>query len=449
MVQASVVLTYLKQKEEWLIGLDVGQLNDLTEALFEQLIIQQPRPKILLAEPDPLRFLASFLAAVAAECPIFLCNPHWKHHEWQQVFNLVQPDLIWGTIPVSVPPASISTPASAQIMLPTGGSSGKIRFAVHTWETLTASVQGFHRYFGSVAINSFCVLPLYHVSGLMQFMRSFLTGGQLLISNYSALKNNQFNPSINPAEFFISLVPTQLQYLLQVNPQWLSRFHTVLLGGAPAWRSLLETARNYRIRLAPTYGMTETASQVVTLKPNDFLCGHNSSGQVLPHAQVNITNTSGSNQLGIITIQADSLCLGYYSEQTFNGQFQTDDLGFFDAEGYLNIVGRSSQKIITGGENVFPAEVEAAILATQLVSDVCVIGVPDSQWGQAVTAVYVSQSDSHPEIQIALKEKLSKFKQPKYWFRVAHLPRNAQGKVNFEEVKSMVLRLINSQEKEM
>ena len=74
MVQASVVLTYLKQKEEWLIGVDVGQLNDLTEALFEQ-IVQQPRPKILLAEPDPLRFLASFLAAVAAECPIFPLQP--------------------------------------------------------------------------------------------------------------------------------------------------------------------------------------------------------------------------------------------------------------------------------------------------------------------------------------------------------------------------------------
>ena len=445
----SLELTYLKQNG-WLIGIDVGQLNDLTEALFEQLT-QQPRPKILLAETDPLRFLASFLAAVTAECPIFLCNPHWKHQEWQQVFDLVQPDLIWGNIPVSVPPsASISTPASAQIMLPTGGSSGKIRFAVHTWETLTASVQGFHRYFGSIAINSFCVLPLYHVSGLMQFMRSFLTGGQLLISDYSALKNNQFDRQlINPAEFFISLVPTQLKYLLQSDPQWLSRFHTVLLGGAPAWRSLLDTARNYRIRLAPTYGMTETASQVVTLKPNDFLCGLNSSGQVLPHAQVNIT-TSGSNQPGIITIQADSLCLGYYSEQAFNGPvFQTDDLGFFDAEGYLHIVGRRSQKIITGGENVFPAEVEAAILATQLVSDVCVIGVPDSQWGQAVTAVYVSHLDSHSEIQVALTEKLIRFKQPKYWFRVAQLPRNTQGKVNFEEVRSMVLRLINSKEKEM
>ena len=214
----------------------------------------------------------------------------------------------------------------------------------------------------------------------------------------------------------------------------------------PAWRSLLETARNYQIRLAPTYGMTETASQVVTLKPEDFLNGLNSSGQVLPHAQVNITNTAGSNQPGIITIQADSLCLGYYSEQAFNGQFQTDDLGFFDAEGYLHIVGRRSQKIITGGENVFPSEVEAAILATQLVSDVCVIGVPDSKWGQAVTAVYVSQLDSHQEIQVVLKEKLSRFKHPKYWFRVANLPRNAQGKINFEELKMMVLRLTNSSE---
>ena len=74
-------------------------------------------------------------------------------------------------------------------MIPTGGTSGKIRFAMHNWETLTASVKGFYRYFGETHVNSFCVLPLYHVSGLMQFMRSFITGGRLLNLPYKALKS--------------------------------------------------------------------------------------------------------------------------------------------------------------------------------------------------------------------------------------------------------------------
>ena len=247
-------------------------------------------------------------------------------------------------------------------------------------------------------------------------------------------------------------MPTQLQFLLQSGAgEWLSKFHTVLLGGAPAWQEILDTARQYNIRLSPTYGMTETASQIVTLKPEDFLNGNNSSGQVLPHAQVNIFSDSGkllaNNQTGIIKIQSNSLCLGYYPETFSNSQyFQTDDLGFFDDNGYLNIVGRCSQKIITGGENVFPAEVEAAILATQLVKDVCVIGLPDQKWGQIVTAVYIpKQPDiSLESIKTAIQNKLSKFKQPKDWFKVEKLPRNQQGKINYQQIRSDIIESSSS-----
>jgi O-succinylbenzoic acid--CoA ligase len=216
------------------------------------------------------------------------------------------------------------------------------------------------------------------------------------------------------------------------------------LGGAPAWAELLEEARRQNIPLATTYGMTETASQVVTLKPEAFLSGNNSSGKVLPHAQVTIRSTTGeilgANQTGIITIQTDSLALGYYPKRfTQQPYFQPDDLGFFDEQGYLTVVGRRSNKIITGGENVFPAEVEAAILATQVVADVCVIGLPDHYWGQVVTAVYIPSSldVSTASLQAAVENKLSKFKQPKYWVAVETLPRNAQGKVNYDQLKKM------------
>ena len=460
-------LIYLKRRagEDWLIGYDSDQFNLLTEELFgqlTQLAKEKSHPKILLAEQNPLKFLASFLAAVAAGCPIFLCNPQWGQQEWQQVFDLVQPDLILGHLSLGINKGQMTNDKGQIIMIPTGGSSGKIRFAIHTWETLTASVRGFNRYFGEKPVNSFCVLPLYHVSGLMQFLRSFITGGRLVILPYKTLKvgteyyfnsgkytdrERELNPkSIDPSQFFISLVPTQLQFLLQTDPDWLSRFHTVLLGGAPAWRSLLDTARKYHVRLAPTYGMTETASQIVTLKPDDFLNGNNSSGQVLPHAQVTIRSDTGelleTNQTGIITIKSDSLCLGYYPVNFANKMdFQTDDLGFFDANGYLNIIGRCSQKIITGGENVFPAEVEAAILATHLVTDVGVIGLPDRKWGQVVTAVYIPKqiNISNQVIQAALENKLSKFKQPKYWIQVESLPRNQQGKMNYEQLKEIAI----------
>jgi o-succinylbenzoate---CoA ligase len=453
---------YLKQvvESDFIIGDNNHQFQQIASELYlelQQLLTSGNTPKIILAEREPMRFLAGFIAACAAGFPVFLCNPDWGKQEWQQVLELVQPDIIWG-LEIKISPHNISN-HFPYIMIPTGGSSGKIKFAIHTWETLIASVQGFTEYFQLTQVNSFCVLPLYHVSGLMQFMRSFTTGGKLAMPSASVaiaqFKTLASSPEyqIKPEDFFISLVPTQLQRLLEDSQltQWLSQFQTVLLGGAPAWEELLEKARFHRIRLAPTYGMTETASQVATLKPDDFLNGKINSGQILPHAQVKIRNQQGKilnpNQTGNITIQAQSLALGYYPQTWENQHYlQVDDLGYLDSEGYLNIIGRSSDKIITGGENIYPAEIEAAIKSTQMVTDVCIIGLPDKHWGEAVTAIYIPK---HPQIsplklQTELTQKLSKFKIPKHWISVTTLPRNPQGKINRQHLQKIATEYLQN-----
>ena len=453
-------LDYLKNSAEndWIIGDGSHKFSQLATQLYlelSQLLTQRTPPKILLAHSDPIDFLAGFIAACAAGCPVFLCNPNWVKHEWQQVFELMQPDLVWGDCPEvkkqqeNYPIQNLKSKIQNRIMIPTGGSSGKIRFVIHTWDTLMASVQGFQRYFQLSQINSFCILPLYHVSGLMQFLRSFTTKGALVNLPFNTIVSGEI-PNLYPAEFFISLVPTQLQRILQSPTlvDWLSQFKTVLLGGAPAWQELLEQARDYGIRLAPTYGMTETASQIVTLKPEDFLKGYNNCGQVLPHAQVNIVSPDcqilAANQTGIVSIKAQSLALGYYPELFTNReQFQLDDIGFFDEQGYLNIIGRNSNKIITGGENVYPTEVEAVIRATQLVDDVCVIGICDRIWGQAVTAVYVPNPKvTNTQIKEVIADKLSKFKQPKNWICLEKLPRNLQGKINREKIHQIATEFL-------
>ncbi|MDZ8185905.1 MAG: 2-succinylbenzoate--CoA ligase [Nostoc sp. ChiSLP02] len=449
---------------DWLIGYNNRQFNQLAQELYlqlTQLSTFKTPPKIIITEREPLKFLASFIAACAANCPVFLCNPDWGTQEWQQVLDLVQPDIIlgvgnreWGigNRDCSSPHSPLPTPHSPLIMIPTGGSSGQIKFVIHTWETLIASVRGFTQYFQLNKVNSFCILPLYHVSGLMQFIRSFTTGGKLAILPFKVLESGQ-TLNIKQSEFFISLVPTQLQRLLE-NPElteWLTQFNTVLLGGAPAWSELLEKARFHRIRLAPTYGMTETASQIATLKPDDFLNGKISSGQILPHAQVTIRNQQGENlnfnQIGNITIQAQSLALGYYPmNKEREDTFQVDDLGFLDDQGYLNIVGRSSEKIITGGENIYPAEIESAIRATQMVTDICVIGIPDKHWGQALTAIYIPKKSTvcALKIQTLLKEKLTKFKIPKYWIPQQNLPRNSQGKINRQQLEKIAMEYLQN-----
>lgn len=412
----------------------------------------QNKSILFLNTQNSYQFIAGFLVGIEKECQIVLGNSQWKAQEREKVLNQIKPNLILNDNGLEKMTA-VTVGVEAGIMIPTGGSSGNIRFVRHSWETLSASVKGFCQYFNQERVNCFCLLPLYHVSGLMQLMRSFLTGGHLFLDSYKTIETAWRNQDSGMLEqlktfpqqdYFLSLVPTQLQRLLNYGAgNWLSQFKTVLLGGAPPWKSLLDTARVYNIPVALTYGMTETASQVVTLKPNDFLAGNDSVGKVLPHAKILITGEEEENlstgKMGKITIQSQSLGFGYYGSSNWNREaFVTDDLGYFDSEGYLYIVGRNSRKIITGGENVFPDEVEAAILSTELVRDVYVLGMEDENWGEVVTAFYVPKGKqiTTTEISKQLKLHLSGYKIPKRWLSVNEIPRNEQGKVMLQQLLS-------------
>ncbi|MHC5597172.1 MAG: hypothetical protein ACYTXC_14725, partial [Nostoc sp.] len=123
-------LDYLNNlaQDDWLIGYNSHQFNQIAQQLYlelTQLSACGTPPKIILAEREPLRFLASFIAACAANCPVFLCNPDWGTQEWQQVFDLVQPNIIWGQLPHSLtsplPHSLLPPPHSPRIMIPTGG----------------------------------------------------------------------------------------------------------------------------------------------------------------------------------------------------------------------------------------------------------------------------------------------------------------------------------------
>ncbi|MFM7793519.1 MAG: AMP-binding enzyme, partial [Microcystis panniformis] len=165
----------------------------------------------------------------------------------------------------------------------------------------------------------------------------------------------------------------------------------------------------------------------VTLKPEDFRRGNNSNGQLLPHARIKI---NPDNQK--IIIEAKSLFLGYYPHLNQVSYFETDDLGYCDESGYLYIIGRDSQKIITGGENVYPFEVETAIRHTNLVKDVVVLGLPDSRWGEVIVAFYVPVNSqiNQTSIQSQIKDKLVNYKLPKHWIKLPEIPKSPQGKIN-------------------
>ncbi|MEO1144217.1 MAG: AMP-binding protein [Cyanobacteria bacterium J06638_22] len=464
---------------DWLVGVSRDRFRAAFHDRAAQLTQMDCFQRILLAEPDPVDFLAGLLSAIAAGHHVILGNPRWEQREWQQALAVTRPTLIWGNSLPSAEPLFLSDQpdASPQIpnaerqspkfLIPTGGSSGTLRFACHTWETLTASVQGFHQFFGGDRLHSCCVLPLFHVSGLMQVTRVLHTKASLALPNFKCLEQGQF-PESDMTDWFLSLVPTQLHRLLQ-NPAtvpWLRQFRAILLGGAPAWGELLEQGRTLGLPLAPTYGMTETAAQIATQYPQDFLAGR-SGYTVLPHAQVTLTSTdaaSSSMELtaaksftkpSVLSIQASSLCLGYEPEGENEGTrgdrlFLTDDIGYLDPAGKLHLLGRASDKIITGGENVFPTEVENAIWATGLVQDVAVIGMGDRHWGECVTALYVPRSPDITATDIAerLATTLSNYKRPKRWLACIQLPRNAQGKLNRADLHHLAQTLLQTEHSE-
>ena len=459
-IDGQYILSKLQEQVDnnWLVDFDNVILWQLTQEKIVEIKQFQHEyritPRVLLLEANYLSFVACFLAATIAEVPIFLGHPHWQQVELQQSQNLLKPHIIWSNQqnirPILNEFSKRDSAVNNLIGISTGGSSGKIRFALHTPDSLTASVKGFADYFDIETIDCCCILPLYHVSGLMQLWRSLITGGRLAITSYKDIKQG-FIPNIIPQSYFLSLVPTQLQFLIERNPDWLSQFRTILLGGAPAWRSLLNRAKKSNLPIATTYGMTETASGISYLKPRDFCQRNYSSGKVLPHAKVKIINHQGDvleeNSVGTIQIWAKSLYYGYYPYFSKPQSLITDDLGFIDTAGFLHIVGRNSQKIVTGGENVYPQEVEAAILATKLVKDVCVIGVDDAKWGQAVIALFVplDKSDRVTAIRQDIQKYLSKYKQPKHWLQVSSLQRDSKGKINYSLLTKKAKKLLEQQ----
>ncbi len=381
---------------------------------------------IFIAETEFNKFVAAFFASVITDSCAFLINPYWQIREWQQIKKIVKPDIIFGNIDYDFSSSNRKSSSFTGIMIPTGGTSGKIKFAIHTWETLTASAKGFYQYFDNLSINSYCCLPLYHVSGLMQVIRSFISGGKLVINSFQNLKNN-LDIIEDYHDSFISLVPTQLQFFLDNNPQYLSKFKTILVGGASIYPQQILLAKKYHIPLALTYGMTETASGISILKSREIREENYSNGKILPHAQIILDE----EKEGLIKIRSRSLFKGYYPHFQNIDIFTTDDVGYLDNEGYLYILGRNSQKIITGGENVFPLEIETAILATGLVKDISIVGKRDSYWGEVITAFYVpiNSSIKEKDIKAKLVSQIVNYKIPKIWQKVTQIPRNSQGKI--------------------
>jgi O-succinylbenzoic acid--CoA ligase len=369
----------------------------------------------IVESATPGEFMRKFSNAVAGDGNIFVSNPSWGPVERAALSRLA---------------AQKDSGGRGWLMIPSGGAGGPLKFARHDSWTLSAAVNGFCTHFELGPVNSVCVLPLHHVSGLMAWMRSALTGGKFEPWPWKDAEAGRF-PEDLPPECCISLVPTQLQRLLSSagGIAWLRKFQVISVGGGPAWEGLLESASHLELPLSPCYGSTETAAMVAALKPWQFLGGQRGCGKALPHAKIEITG-------GTVRVTGESVFRGYFPEKDAGRTWTSGDLGTVGPDGNLVILGRADDIIISGGEKVSPSEVEAALRASGELDDVAVIGIPDAEWGQLVVACHPpGKRDRSPEKLAAALASLEAFKHPKRYVEISPWPRNPQGKINRSEIE--------------
>ncbi len=329
-------------------------------------------------------------------------------------------------------------------ILYTSGTTGRSKGAMLTHGNLASNVKVLHDAWrwqqGDVLLHA---LPLFHIHGLFVAAHGALYSGSKMI----------FLPKFDSAAAVLHLprstvfmgVPTYYVRLLSdaaFTRETCANIRLFVSGSAPL---LTETFTQFTARSGHTilerYGMSETA--MLTSNPVDGQRKAGTVGPALPGVSVRVVNAEGtpcaSGEIGDIQVRGPNVFRGYWQmpektaeEFSSDGYFKTGDVGRFDEDGYLSIVGRSKDLIISGGYNVYPKEIESVIDDMEGVLESAVIGVPHADFGEAVTAIVVplaSTNLSEGAIIEALKLKIANFKVPKRVHFVDELPRNTMGKV--------------------
>lgn len=246
----------------------------------------------------------------------------------------------------------------------------------------------------------------------------------------------------------VSNMLTRMLEELGSEPRYPQAFRCMLLGGGPAPLALLQACVERGIPVMQTYGMTETCSQFATLSPQYMLSKLGSAGKPLFQSELRIMSDGvqlPAGEAGEIVVYGPNVTSGYYNrpdeDSLREGWLHTGDIGYVDEEGFLYVLDRRKDLIISGGENVYPAEIEAVLISHPDVLEAGVTAIDDEQWGQRPLAfvVLVAGKLFHVEqLQAYCADKLAKYKLPAAIHCVVELPRNAAGKLLRRELLKLL-----------
>ncbi len=312
----------------------------------------------------------------------------------------------------------------SQSILFTSGTSGKlrgVRLTSSNWEA-AASVSIGRLGHGRDS-RWLCPLPFHHVGGLSIIYRTMAAGGSVVLAAEAADLISWMG-----RVQFASLVPTQLYRLLESRSDTFANNPVVLIGGSRSEPDLLESAAAAGLTVLPTYGMTETTSQVATARPGD------PERRLVPLDGLEVRIGADDR----IEVRGPTVFPGYVgqAERADGDWFTTSDQGQIEPDGSLVVLGRADRVIISGGEKVDPAEVESAIEGHPNVVEAAVIAIPDQEWGEAIAAAYVGNA-SPDQLRSFVANRVPSHAVPKRWLQLEVLPRTALSKIDTSRLMAM------------
>ena len=332
-------------------------------------------------------------------------------------------------------------PDSVQGIFFTSGTTGFPKGAMLTFDNHHASALASAERLGLDPRDRWLLtMPLYHIGGMAIVFRAAIYGITIVL--HSGFDSDAVHHALIYENItHVSLVPTMLHRLLEKYPDFKPSpsLRAILLGGAGAPASLLEKTITLNLPIALTYGLTEAASQAATSTPEQTRAKPGSVGKPLQGTTIDIVDESGKSlpngEVGEIVVSGKTVMRGYLGRSRLKRDLHTGDIGYLDTDGDLWILTRRIDLIVSGGENVYPEEVERALMKHPAVSEACVVGVPDPEWGQSATAAVVLREPCNGESLIQfLREQVAGYKVPRHIVFVESLPHTASGKLKRTEV---------------
>ena len=354
------------------------------------------------------------------------------------------------------------TLASDALLVYTSGTTGKAKGAVLTQRALQCNaMNSIHAHDLSSVDRVLIALPMFHVGGLNIMLTPALFMGAC-VNVLPRFEPGLFLSQISSWRPSLSLLVPATIAALVAHSQWMatdmSSFRLINTGSSIVPKTLLEVWLNRGVPAAQVYGSTETAPIAIYLRAEDTYTKVGSAGLAAMHSEARLINPEGAlcqaNEVGEIHVSGDNVMRCYWNnpqatQDSFDGTwFKTGDLAYADTEGYYWVVGRSKDMIISGGENIYPAEIESLIEAHPEVAQCAVVGMPDARWGEVPVLAVVLKAGCMPAstphdmhwLTPILEGKLAKYKWPRQIIELNDLPKTALGKVRKDALRDEILR---------